>query len=132
LLCWRLGHHIDELITLFERYGFRSWLRELTGEESRVPAGDTRVAPEAARPQAPAHTQYEMETEWDGLQGWLDRARAAPCVALDTETTSLEPMLARLVGIRCVLRPAKLAISLLRTAGHRRKVSYHAAKCLPK
>ena len=99
--------HREALIALFERYGFRSWLRDLTGEESRVPAGDTRVAPEAARPQAPAHTQYEMVTDWDGLQGWLDRARAAPCVALDTETTSLEPMLARLVGISLCIAPGQ-------------------------
>jgi DNA polymerase-1 len=99
--------HRGELIALFERYGFRSWLRELTGEESRVPAGDTRVAPEAVRPQAPAHTQYEMVTDWDTLQSWLDRARAAPCVALDTETTSLEPMLARLVGISLCIAPGQ-------------------------
>jgi DNA polymerase-1 len=99
--------HRGELIALFERYGFRSWLRELTGEESRVPAGDTRVAPEAVRPQAPAHTQYEMVTDWDGLQSWLDRARAAPCVSLDTETTSLEPMLARLVGISLCIAPGQ-------------------------
>jgi DNA polymerase-1 len=99
--------HRDELIALFERYGFRSWLRDLTGEESRVPAGDTRVAPEAARPQAPVHTQYEMVTDWDSLQSWLDRARAAPCVALDTETTSLEPMLARLVGISLCIAPGQ-------------------------
>ena len=99
--------HREALIALFERYGFRSWLRDLTGEESRVPAGDTRVAPEAARPQAPAQTQYEMVTDWDGLQSWLDRAHAAPCVALDTETTSLEPMLARLVGISLCIAPGQ-------------------------
>ena len=99
--------HRDALIALFERYGFRSWLRELTGEESRVPAGDTRVAPEAARPQAPAQTQYDMVTDWDDLQSWLDRARVAPCVALDTETTSLEPMLARLVGISLCIAPGQ-------------------------
>ncbi|MCX7223810.1 MAG: DNA polymerase I, partial [Burkholderiales bacterium] len=99
--------HRGELIALFERYGFRSWLRELTGEESRVPAGDTRVAPEAVRPQAPAHTQYDMVTDWDSLQSWLDRARAAPCVAVDTETTSLEPMLARLVGISLCIAPGQ-------------------------
>lgn len=97
----------DELIALFERYGFRSWLRELTGEESRVPAGDTRVAPEAVRPAAPAQTQYEMVTDWDALQRWLDRARAATCVALDTETTSLEPMQARLVGISLSVAPGQ-------------------------
>lgn len=97
----------DELIALFERYGFRSWLRELTGEESRVPAGDTRVAPEAVRPAAPAQTHYEMVTDWDALQRWLDRARAATCVALDTETTSLEPMQARLVGISLSVAPGQ-------------------------
>jgi DNA polymerase-1 len=48
-----------------------------------------------------------MVTDWDGLQSWLDRARAAPCVALDTETTSLEPMLARLVGISLCTAPGQ-------------------------
>ena len=48
-----------------------------------------------------------MVTDWDGLQSWLDRARAAPCVALDTETTSLEPMLARLVGISLCIAPGQ-------------------------
>ena len=48
-----------------------------------------------------------MVTDWDGLQSWLDRAHAAPCVALDTETTSLEPMLARLVGISLCIAPGQ-------------------------
>ncbi|MDO9023911.1 DNA polymerase I [Zwartia sp.] len=89
----------DALIKLYERYGFRSWLRELTGEQERVPKGDARVPAEAAKPTAPTHQHYSMVTDWESLDLWLGRASAASCVALDTETTSLEPMQARLVGI---------------------------------
>src|SRR5690554_6011552 len=34
----------ETLIELFEYYGFRSWLRELTGDATRVPAQDARIA----------------------------------------------------------------------------------------
>ncbi len=87
------------LVKLFERYGFRSWLRELTGEQERVPTGDTRVPTEAAKPAAPEHKLYEMVTDWTALDAWLARVHASDCVALDTETTSLDAMQARLVGI---------------------------------
>ena len=97
----------EELIALFERYGFRSWLRELTGEEARVPAGDMRVASEATRPAAPAQTKYEMVTSWEAFQTWLDRVRSASCVAVDTETTSIEQMQARLVGISLCIIPGQ-------------------------
>jgi len=93
------------LINLFERYGFRSWLREQTGEAARVPTGDVRVAPEPQRPAAPESTQYEMVTDLAALDAWIARAQRADCVALDTETTSLDPMLARLVGISLAIEP---------------------------
>lgn len=89
----------DALLKIYERYGFRSWLRELTGEQARVPTGDARVPVEAVKPTAPAHQQYEMVTDWAQFDAWLAKLAVADCVALDTETTSLEPMQARLVGI---------------------------------
>jgi DNA polymerase-1 len=95
----------DTLTGLFERYGFKSWLRELTGEPTRVPTGDARVATEIARPTAPEHTQYQMVTDWATLDDWLARVSAASCVALDTETTALEAMQARLVGISLSIEP---------------------------
>ncbi len=95
----------DALIGMYERYGFRSWLRELTGEATRVPAGDTRVAPEPERPAAPDATRYEMVTDLASLQVWVERVSQADCVAIDTETTSLDPMLARLVGISMSIEP---------------------------
>ena len=93
------------LTTLFERYGFKSWLRELTGEPARVPSGDARVAAEPVRPAAPEQTDYQMVTDWATLEHWLARVAAAPCVALDTETTALEAMRARLVGISLSIEP---------------------------
>ena len=93
------------LIGLFERYGFRSWLRELTGEQSRVPSGDTRVASQTQRPVAPAETTYEMISDLAALDSWIARIQRADHVAIDTETTSLDPMLARLVGISLSIEP---------------------------
>ncbi len=85
------------LIQLFEDYGFRSWLRELTGESDRIPEQDSRQAPEQAA--APAQTHYDTVLDWETFDRWLERIQAADLVALDTETTSLDPMCARLVGL---------------------------------
>ena len=93
------------LRSLFDRYGFRTWLRDLTGEPTRIPTGDARTAPEATRPEAPAALDYQTICDWDTLDDWIRRIREASCVALDTETTSLDEMLARLVGISLSVEP---------------------------
>lgn len=97
----------ETLIKLYERYGFRSWLRELTGEKERVPKGDARVPAETVKPAAPEHKEYEVVMDWEALDAWLVKVRAADCVALDTETTSLEAMQARLVGISLSVEPGR-------------------------
>ena len=84
------------LTELFEQYGFRSWLRELTGDATRVPEQDARVAAEA--PPVPV-IAYETILDLAALDRWIDSLGKAELVAMDTETTSLDPMVARLVGI---------------------------------
>ncbi len=86
----------DALIALFDRYGFRTWLRELTGDAERVPENDARMATEA--PPAP-EANYETVVDEGELERLLERLRASELVAMDTETTSLDPMVARLVGM---------------------------------
>src|SRR5690606_1212705 len=95
---------VAALTTLYERYGFRSWLRELTGDPGRVPEGDARVAAEAV-PAAPVQTHYETVVTWDDFDRWMQRIAAAGLVALDTETTSLDGMRARLVGLSLSTEP---------------------------
>ncbi|WP_368643168.1 DNA polymerase I [Castellaniella ginsengisoli] len=95
------------LVELYEAYGFRTWLREETGEPDRIPAQDARAAREA--PPAPDAVHYETILDEAALDGWLARLRAAPLVALDTETTSLDPMAARLVGLSFAIEPGSAA-----------------------
>ncbi|ALM81940.1 DNA polymerase I [Bordetella sp. N] len=93
----------EVLLELYERYGFRTWLREISGESERVPTGDARVIEEAPAP--PAETDYQTITDWAAFERWLALIEAAPLVALDTETTSLDEMQARLVGISLSVTP---------------------------
>ena len=99
----KLEHYYNE-------YGFRTWLRELTGNEEQVPRQDRSKAPLATEPvetpQATPSTlpkieqvEYETVTRPEQLQQWLERIEQAEWVALDTETTSLDPMQAQLVGL---------------------------------
>ena len=97
----------DTLVGLYETYGFRTWLREATGEPDRIPDQDARVAHEA--PAAPESVQYDTILDEAALDAWLARLRAAPLVALDTETTSLDPMAARLVGVSFSIEPGRAA-----------------------
>jgi len=85
---------------LFERWEFRSFLKDLDGDappaDSAPPAAE---APRADAVAAPPRAPYETVVTQAQLDQWLARINAAPLVALDTETTSLDPMAARLVGI---------------------------------
>ncbi|CAB3674721.1 DNA polymerase I [Achromobacter spanius] len=94
---------IATLTELYERYGFRTWLRDLTGDAERVPTGDARIAAEV--PQAPAELDYRIIADWAEFDAWFEKLQGAPLVALDTETTSLDQMQARLVGLSLAVEP---------------------------
>ncbi|NYE23308.1 DNA polymerase I [Pigmentiphaga litoralis] len=93
----------DTLETLYERYGFRTWVREITGDAQRVPEGDSRVQTDL--PAAPETVEYDTVMDWPTFDKWLARIEAAELVALDTETNSLVEMQARLVGISIATAP---------------------------
>src|SRR5690625_5298287 len=95
------------LIELFEEYGFRTWLRELTGDAERIPEQDSRVKADAVP--EPVQARYETVLDWDAFDNLLNRLQAAELVAMDTETTSLDPMAARLVGISFSMEPGVAA-----------------------
>jgi DNA polymerase-1 len=79
-----------KLTELFDRFEFRTWQREL-GE---VEASDSPPPAQNARP-----CEYETILTADQLAALLTRIDTAELVALDIETTSLDPLSARLVGI---------------------------------
>lgn len=99
---------------MYERYGFRSWVRELTGDAERIPEGDSRV--QAELPAAPENVRYDTVLDWDSFDRWLALVTAAPLVALDTETDSLVEMQAQVVGISMAVTPGEACYIPL---GHR-------------
>ena len=94
-----------ELAALYGKLGFKSWLAELN---SRADVGD---ASSTDGPEAQSATQrdYELVLTEDALDAWLARINEAELVSLDTETTGLDPMTARLVGISLSVEPGTAA-----------------------
>jgi len=95
------------LLRLYQDYEFRTWLRELTDDvsETTSPQGTdaTQTVVATEKNTVPAH--YETVLDQAALNTWRDRIRAADLVALDTETTSLDPMQATIVGISLCTEP---------------------------
>jgi DNA polymerase I len=95
----------EALTTLFGKLGFKSWLAELN---SRA-AGDG--TPEADTPETQPATKrdYDLVLTEEALDTWLARIDSAELVSVDTETTGLDPMAARLVGISLSTEPGTAA-----------------------
>jgi DNA polymerase-1 len=75
---------------LYRRLGFSRWLGELEDESGAdTPSGND----------SPASVNYETVLTEAQLADWLERLEAAERFALDTETTSLDYMAARIVGV---------------------------------
>jgi DNA polymerase I len=91
----------------YQRFGFKTWLREVDAPATEAPAG---AAPAGAAQAASALARhYETITDWDRLDAWIGQLMTAELAALDTETDSLDPMRARIVGISFAVEPGRAA-----------------------
>ncbi len=111
------------LAALFERYGFRTWLKEVHGGSVDASAAAPAIATIAG--EAPAEKVFPEDvprhydtllTEADVLR-WLAVLEAADVVSLDTETTGLDPMQAQLVGMSFSVEPGRAAYLPLAHSG---------------
>ncbi|MCB1775868.1 MAG: DNA polymerase I [Candidatus Competibacteraceae bacterium] len=95
------------LRTLYERYAFRAGLRELS-VKSADPSPSTPLPPagEASEPLPPT---YALILDPTALETWLERLRTADLFAFDTETTSLNYLDARIVGVSFAITPDEAA-----------------------
>lgn len=106
--------NIDELIKLYGQLVFKSWLNELLeGGTGVVEADEKSGAAGAARSVAPTSSSVEMNTSAvtidrskyetilneEDFNAWLEKLKAAEVFAFDTETDSLDYMVANLVGL---------------------------------
>jgi DNA polymerase-1 len=100
----------EALLAFFGKYGFKTLLRELgAAAATGGPAATVKVSLDAPVGGAasvngdlfaePVVATYETVYTEEQLDKWIARINAAELTAVDTETTSLEPMTAQLVGI---------------------------------
>jgi len=99
----------DELISLYGKLVFKSWLNELLEGGSGVVEADEKSGGTtgAASPQADMDTsavsidrsQYETILTKESFAEWLEKLKASEVFAFDTETDSLDYMVANLVGL---------------------------------
>ncbi|WP_323940612.1 DNA polymerase I [Aeromonas caviae] len=96
----------EALLAVYREYELRNLIKELEsgGEESEA-AGDE----EGAAPVAAIETDYRCILDEAEFDEWLARLQAAPLFAFDTETTSLDYMEARVVGVSFAIEPGKAA-----------------------
>ncbi|MBB4729929.1 DNA polymerase I [Xanthomonas arboricola] len=126
----------ETLAVLYARYGFTQALRELGGAAAQaglptepVPLGaaaaSARTEPGRARgtgfvsgpasapvdldPALSAPGQYETILTQEQLDSWIARLRAAGQFAFDTETDSLDPLQADLIGLSVAAEPGQAA-----------------------
>jgi DNA polymerase-1 len=90
----------ERLRELFSRYEFKTWLAELEA------AGKDEVVAEAPKPRDARYVAIHDQADFDA---WLKRLEAAELFAFDTETTALEYMRARIVGLSFAVEPGEAA-----------------------
>ncbi len=104
---------VAALTELYTRYGFHAALREVQGGNGSpgtpraIESGKPNINLHAASP-TPVETpdaslsvkgKYETVLTRAQLDDWLEKVRGASLLCFDTETDSLDPMQARLVGL---------------------------------
>ncbi len=96
----------------YEKYGFKGLARALGGEAAPTPkpAGDPGLFDDPAPVASSVSTvKYDTILDWSAFEAWMARLQAAELVAIDTETTSLDEMVAEIVGISFSVLPGEAA-----------------------
>lgn len=91
----------EKLTQLYERYGLRTRLANLQkngGDESTLPINNKAVK-----------TNYQTILTQQKLDSWISQLEQAELIAFDTETTSLNYIEARIVGISFCIEAGKAA-----------------------
>ena len=107
----------EALVGLFRELEFKTWLEALLkGDEATAAGTAAKDAPatdsaEEASELAPATASVEVTTvlEQAVFDDWLAKLEAAELFAFDTETTSLDYMVAEVVGVSFAVEPGAAA-----------------------
>jgi DNA polymerase-1 len=100
----------DELIKCYGEMEFKRWLAEVldgkginSATSSNTEEEDSLVIPQVI------DAEYTTILSWQDLDGWIETLSNAELFAVDTETTSLNYMQAKLVGLSFAVEAGKAA-----------------------
>lgn len=115
----RLAPDQEKLHQLYSTLEFKTWLKELDAAKSPADATDSAPVTTAESDEStatnvsvvPAEITAQWETVLDEnrFNHWLKKLEQADIFAFDTETTSLDYMQARIVGVSFCIEPGKAA-----------------------
>ncbi|HEY3326965.1 MAG TPA: DNA polymerase I [Novimethylophilus sp.] len=88
-----------KLAELFDRFEFKTWLKELSALGDQRPAQPEPGQMGLEFGAAVVTRHYETILTRQALDAWLQKLQQAPLISFDTETTGLDPLNARLVGM---------------------------------
>jgi DNA polymerase-1 len=121
-----------ELKPFYEKFGFKSLVKSLEAMEVPPELIEENIKKQLARGGAASSDQaglfddstnlgaieaaspasnleYETLTTWEQFDAWLAKLEAAELAAIDTETTSLDEMIAQIVGLSFSVEPGAAA-----------------------
>jgi DNA polymerase-1 len=88
----------DKLLNLYRHLDFKSWLSSMERETGNDTEESTRLT-----------SNYQVILELPDLDRWLITLKEAEIFAFDTETTSLDYMQAKVVGMSFAVKPGEAA-----------------------
>ena len=99
----------DDLIKYYGEMEFKRWLAEvLDNKTGTAKDSDDSSNEEEVTPQEIA-TEYETILTHEALDRWIEQLSKAELISIDTETTSIDYMVAKLVGISFAVEVGKAA-----------------------
>lgn len=101
----------DELIKCYGEMEFKRWLAEVLDNKitANTPIDAAAETQEDSTPVEAIATQYDCILTEAELDAWIAKLKKADLMAVDTETTSLDYMVAELVGISFAVEAGKAA-----------------------
>ena len=116
------GQDTEALKAFYQRYGFKGLVTQLEihdvppelieEHKSRKkvgPGSGLFEEPDLSGLSQATNLHYETIFTWAQLDEWLARIEAAQLVAVDTETSSLDEMLAQIIGVSFSVKPGEAA-----------------------
>lgn len=102
---------VETLTELYTKYELRRLLAELAKGNGKVSdqAEDAQDLVEEMVSPSDIEAEYDTILTQESFEAWLTKLKSAECFAFDTETTSVEYMKAKLVGLSFCVEPGKAA-----------------------